>query len=124
MLVPLAVMSAIGLEMYRLSLVFAMLFVALSDPRGHLPPPLAFDGRGESHRWRTDRPRIRDRGWTLGDRRRGRICRDAGCRFVPEVRATCEGRRVRCTFLGLGIGIGVLLLAGVIQKRQAVKAAH
>jgi uncharacterized membrane protein YccC len=34
MLIPLAVMSAIGLEKYWLSLVFAMLFVALSDPGG------------------------------------------------------------------------------------------
>jgi uncharacterized membrane protein YccC len=34
MLIPLAVMSAIGLEKYWLSLVFAMLFCALSDPGG------------------------------------------------------------------------------------------
>jgi len=34
MLIPLAVLSAIGLEKYWLSLVFAMLFVALSDPGG------------------------------------------------------------------------------------------
>ena len=30
-----------------------------------------------------------------------------------------EGRRVLFTFVGLGIGIGVLFLAGVIQKRSA-----
>lgn len=34
MLIPLGVMTAIGLEKYWLSLVFAMLFVALSDPGG------------------------------------------------------------------------------------------